>query len=77
MPADRSKLHPETATGSVWPDDERLTTKEVARRTGFTRRALESRRHRRQEPRFTRIGRLIRYRWGDVRAWLEKDQSES
>lgn len=53
------------------PQDTLLTTEEVAKRTGFTRRFWEARRLAGDTPPFIRIsGRAIRYRWEDVEKWL-------
>jgi predicted DNA-binding transcriptional regulator AlpA len=53
------------------PQDALLTTEEVAKRTGFSRRFWETRRLTGDTPPFIRIsGRAIRYRWEDVEKWL-------
>jgi predicted DNA-binding transcriptional regulator AlpA len=50
---------------------EYLNPAQVARLTGYSQKALESLRSRRTGPRFFRVGRSIRYRADDVRAWVE------
>ena len=50
-----------------------LTEKEVAQRTGFSIRTLQSWRMRGGGPHFVRISaRCIRYRPQDVEAWIEQ-----
>ena len=50
-----------------------LTEKEVAQRTGFSIRTLQSWRMRGGGPSFVRISaRCIRYRPQDVEAWIEQ-----
>ena len=65
-PPDRSsdELHP----------DQWITTQQLADRTNsavitWARRRIEDER---EGPPFVRIGRSIRYRWGDVQDWLKK-----
>lgn len=45
-------------------------THQCAARYGFTRKQLESWRTAGDGPPFSKIGRLVRYRWVDVDAWL-------
>lgn len=62
-----------------------LTTDEVVKRTGLSKRFWESRRITGDSPPFIRIStRAVRYRWDDVSKWLEarlrtstKDQGNS
>lgn len=65
------------AQGSAPAIGEYLTTRQVAERTGFSIKALELMRHTRRGPPYFRIGRQIRYSWADVRAWMERDRSNS
>lgn len=41
--------------------------------TGLSPRALDTLRYRGGGPRYVRIGRRIRYRSDDLRAWMERD----
>lgn len=50
---------------------EYLTEAQVAQLTGFSPRALEAMRSRREGPAYLKIGRSVRYRAADVRAWIE------
>ena len=52
---------------------EYLTAEQVSQMTGFSLKALETMRHRRNGPAFLRVGiRGVRYRVCDVRAWIEQ-----
>ena len=44
---------------------------EVARYLGITVDALAAQRYRREGPPYIKHGRLVRYRWDAVRAWLD------
>jgi predicted DNA-binding transcriptional regulator AlpA len=58
---------------SEGPDDELLTTEQVAQWLGVSVQFLEIQRGRNTGPRFVRISpRLIKYRRVDIRAWLKK-----
>lgn len=52
-----------------------LTTEELAKKTGFTKRFWEARRlskSKDESPPFIRLGcHAVRYRWDDVSKWLE------
>lgn len=50
---------------------EYLTALQVSQLTGFSSKALEAMRSRREGPPFLQVGRSIRYRTADVRAWIE------
>ena len=50
---------------------EYLNSKDAARFTGFTPKALERRRQRGEEPRYSKVGKSIRYALADLRAWME------
>jgi predicted DNA-binding transcriptional regulator AlpA len=55
------------------PEDELLTTKQVAEWLGYSTQWLEIARTRGTGPRFQRMGpKRIAYRRSDVRAWLKK-----
>ena len=55
------------------PDDESLTTQDVADWLGVSTQFLEISRHRGTGPRYVELSpRQIRYLRGDVRAWLKK-----
>lgn len=48
-----------------------MTRDEVAETYGISKRHLELAPARREGPAFVRIGRSVRYRPGDVEAWLD------
>jgi predicted DNA-binding transcriptional regulator AlpA len=48
-----------------------LTAGQVAQLTGFSQKALESYRSQRIGPPFLEVGKNVRYRISDVRAWIE------
>lgn len=50
---------------------EYLTAAQVAQMTGFSPKALEAMRSRREGPRYLKVGASVRYRVADVRAWIE------
>ncbi|MEM6825760.1 MAG: helix-turn-helix domain-containing protein [Pseudomonadota bacterium] len=50
---------------------EYLTAEQVSQMTGFSPKALEAYRAKRQGPPFLKVGHNIRYRADDVRAWVE------
>lgn len=54
-----------------------LTPAQLAILSGFTEKALENFRSRRIGPRFLKVRRSVRYRYEDVRAWLEQPADES
>lgn len=64
---DHTTSSPEAANTT----QEYLTAAQVAQMTGFTLKALEAKRSRREGPRFFKIGASVRYRAADVRAWIE------
>lgn len=52
--------------------DELVSTEELHKLTGFSKRFWESRRISGDTPPFLRISaRAVRYRWGDVMQWLD------
>ena len=53
--------------------DKLLTRSEVEERFGITKRYLELSASRSEGPRFVRIGRLVRYRVADIRAWIDRN----
>ena len=51
--------------------EELLSTEELVKFTGLTKRFWESRRMSGDSPPFIRLSaRAVRYRWGDVEQWL-------
>ena len=48
-----------------------LSPAEVAKRTPFTVKALEVKRHKGEGPKWRSCGRRIIYKWSDVVAWIE------
>ncbi len=50
---------------------EYLNPKDAARFAGFTPKALERMRQRGEGPRYSKVGRSIRYALADLRAWME------
>jgi predicted DNA-binding transcriptional regulator AlpA len=52
-------------------DDRLLTRQEVEDRFGVGKRYLELATMRGEGPRVVRVGRLVRYRIRDIRAWIE------
>ena len=54
---------------------EYLTARQVSKMTGFSMKALETMRHRRRGPRYFKVGVLVRYRAGDIRAWIEQGEA--
>lgn len=50
---------------------EYLTPAQVAVLSGFSEKALENLRSRRMGPRYFKVRRSVRYRYDDIRAWLE------
>lgn len=52
---------------------EYLNPKRAATFTGFTLKALERMRQRREGPPYSKVGRSIRYSVSDLRAWIEKN----
>ena len=53
------------------------TAEQIAAHSGFTVGTLEVRRARRQGPPYIKIGRKVRYRWGDYLAWVESRRQET
>lgn len=58
-------------TDTANDDDKLLTRPEVAERYGISRRYLEIAVVRGEGPPLIRIGRAVRYRSSDVKAWIE------
>jgi len=50
---------------------EYLTSRQVGQMAGFSAKALEAMRARREGPIFLKVGNSVRYRVADVRAWIE------
>ncbi len=57
-------------------DHKWLTSKELAHRLGLSEGTLRKWRHyeKKNQPPYSHVGGAIRYRWGDVRAWLADNQ---
>ena len=51
---------------------EYLTVQQVTQMTGFSAKALENMRSRREGAPFIKVGTSVRYRIDDVRAWIER-----
>jgi predicted DNA-binding transcriptional regulator AlpA len=59
-------------------DDRFLTETDVARLLGISPRTLQAWRYRGgHTPQFIKVGRAVRYRLGDVRAWLDERRRRS
>lgn len=52
---------------------EYVDTVGASKLTGLSTRALDTLRHRGNGPRYLRLGKRIRYRIDDLRAWMERD----
>lgn len=61
-------------TGDAPVAPEYLTAAQVAQITGFSPKALEALRHKRSGPPYLKVGKSVRYRAEDVRAWVEGAQ---
>lgn len=48
---------------------------EVADYLGIPERTLEQWRWQKKGPRWSKVGRYVRYRWSDVEAWLDAQAS--
>jgi hypothetical protein len=53
---------------------EYVTETDAATLSGFSRKALETLRYRGDGPKYYRVGRCIRYRTDQLRAWIEGGQ---
>lgn len=51
------------------------TRREVAAHLQVTVQRMEQWAHRGKGPRYTRLGRLVRYRWSDVEEWLQSHEN--
>jgi excisionase family DNA binding protein len=74
----RAAIREELANAQPIPerrDVEWMTEARVAASLGISKVTLYSWRARAKGPRFTKIGRLVRYRSSDVDAWLEEQRS--
>ena len=56
---------------------EYLNAKQAARVTGFTPKALERMRQRGEGPRYSKVGKSIRYAVADLRAWMEAGHDDN
>lgn len=52
-----------------------LSPAEVAKRTPFTVKALEVKRHKGEGPKWHACGRRIVYKWSDIVAWIEGESA--
>ena len=63
---------------AAFDPEEHIPTKDVARRTGTSPRLWDSYRANGEGPTFVKLSsRCIRYRWGDVLAWLDSRKLKS
>jgi len=53
--------------------DALLTPRELAEKLAIKPKTLEAMRHRGTGPAYVKAGRSVRYREGDVNAWLEEN----
>lgn len=63
---------PATPPAIDWGEPEYISPKTASIRFDFTERALQCMRARGTGPSFVRVGRRIRYRVSDIRAWLQR-----
>ena len=56
---------------------EYLTSAQTARMTAFSDKALEAHRSRGTGPPYYKVGKSVRYRASEVRAWIESREAES
>ena len=68
--SDTSPHHPQTV-------DAYLSDRELAERTGTRPQTWRKWRLQGRGPRYVKIGRLVRYRWRDVQAWLDSRTVEN
>ena len=60
-----------SSPGEATVSPEYLTPYQVAQMSGFTPKALETMRALRKGPPYFKVGRRVRYRASDIRAWIE------
>jgi excisionase family DNA binding protein len=53
------------------------TTAEVAAYLGVPEKTLVEWRYKGKGPRYTRVGRYVRYRWTDCESWLDSNASDA
>ena len=73
MPED----HPIVAEAKAFDPDEYVNTAQLAERTLTSCSSWAKRRMSGEGPAFIKIGRTVRYRWGDVIDWLESQSCYS
>ena len=56
--------------------DRLLTRREVEKRFGISKRYLEISAMRSEGPRMVRLGRMVRYRIGDIVDWIDEHTTE-
>jgi predicted DNA-binding transcriptional regulator AlpA len=66
QPSRPSDYQPEGAIAHEY-----LTAEQVSHLTGFSSKSLEAMRHTHRGPPFFKVGKRVRYRAADVRAWME------
>jgi predicted DNA-binding transcriptional regulator AlpA len=64
-------IHTQDAVGPVLKNELLYDENYVAQLLGCTPKALQAWRTRGGGPPFVKLGRLVRYKWSDVSAWLE------
>tara|TARA_R110002072_G_scaffold13135_8_gene55517 strand:+ start:3368 stop:3610 length:243 start_codon:yes stop_codon:yes gene_type:complete len=64
--------HPLIAEAKRFDPSEYVDTRQVAQRTLTSVSSWAKRRMSGDGPTFIKIGRTVRYRWGDVIVWLER-----
>ncbi|MCL1826001.1 MAG: helix-turn-helix domain-containing protein [Betaproteobacteria bacterium] len=65
----------DVSIGPRYSDGDFLTTQEVAQALQVSKPTLDGWRSKKKAcgPKFTKLGkRLVRYKWADVRQWIEK-----
>ena len=53
-------------------EDRLLSRREVEQRFGITKRYMETAAGRNEGPKIIRIGRMVKFRASDIRAWIEE-----
>lgn len=64
----------ESIENSKWPDDWYISKLEMAKRMDVSTRTIEVWMHEKRIP-YEKIGRTVRFHWGDVRAFLARRKS--
>jgi len=63
----------EISENSKWPDEQYISKIEMAHRMNVSTRTIEIWMHQQKVP-FAKIGRTVRFHWGDVRELLSRQQ---